>query len=156
MNDTIEELLNAVEYYKTKLKESTYKDLLGVLQEQHGLTMEGMESDKLSKEQQIRDDELVAQEFVNQQRGNLKDITLFNSVVQQDMKPTKIGNIIFYSVQIIEYNTNILYHRVRNDGVDTIRDPDTGVFVVIHGKQSISILEHYGYSFDIFSDMIPI
>lgn len=158
MDATLEDLLNAVEHHANAFKDSKYQELLITLQKTHDKTAEGLAAQKREKERQIREDERVARELAEQllQQGQLQQTPLAQAQIMGSLlPPTTVGNIMYNAPPGINYQADILYHRVRSDGIDTVRNPDTGIFVMIDGTRGIAILDKYGYDYPEFIEMMP-
>jgi len=160
MDSTLADLLSAVEHYGHTINESEYQALLDKLKDTHEKTAEGLASEKREKERQIREDERVAREFQVQAQAQAQvqgGAQLPPPPFQFQIElPTMVKNIMYNCQAGTEYNPNILYHRVRSDGMDTIRNPDTGIFVIVDGKRGLSILDKYEYDYPEFIDMMPL
>lgn len=150
MNTTIENLLNAVEHYSSEITDAEYQDMLLILRGLHDKTMEGLEAEKRERMRQIREDETVARRLLNLDESR----SHIDAPFVQYNESQLVGNIMYYS-KTQTYDPNILYHRLRNDGRHTIRNPRTGIYVVADGKIGLKLLNKYGHTYSDFTANIP-
>jgi hypothetical protein len=139
MNDNLKNLVTALDYYKDKdvMKDSEYMKVYELLSEAHGMSAEGLDSDRRRHESEVRADEAFARELTGNIDGYVSG-------------PILIENVYFYCP--VDYNgpymPEYIYHRCRSDGRDTIRNPRTGIFVLLNGELGSKILDTHHYSVD--------
>lgn len=143
MNPVIENLLGAVENFsdEKRINENMYMELMSLLKKYHNETAEGIDAARKQKEQQERENEEAARELAAQ--NDQTDDTYFEPHIQYEEKT--VGNVVVYaSYTRKEFLPDHVYHQIDFDGRHTIRNPLTGIFVLLDGDRGKRVLQNLG------------
>lgn len=150
MNHYAESILNAIEKNRDSLTDQQYLDYTQKLMKLNSQTEEGLKSDRLQREKQQREDEIIALELHNQlnQTGNFVLMQPLNDTFTEYTE----GIVTYYTklTKAIMFIPDRVYHIINAGGIDCIRNPRTGIFIPHDTPKAINILKSYGLSLDDF------
>lgn len=170
MNPIITDLLNAVEDYQDKITDGMYMDLMNMLQKYHNESAEGIDAERRQREQQLRDDEAAARQIA--QEIHVQDIHTTQGIsathatqvihatqgihASEPHQQVVLGNVFLYYSDLAPYLPDYMYHQVNYDGRHTVRNPKTGIYVLVDGKKGKEVLYEYGYSVSEFYELLAV
>lgn len=157
MDPDIASLLGYIESRRETMTDQQYTHLLTALTTVHEQTEESLRSAQRLKEQQIREDEIVARSMseIQQAPAHRRQSSALNSspttIPNHDMVVKTVkGVTIKYYVQDKKYNSyepGVVYHRMtkKDDAIShRIRNPQTGIYVLYDRDRGKSILLSHG------------
>ena len=151
MDGYIKDLQSAAEHYaevreecpNPPLKEGEYLEFCDMITGYHSKSREGMIREREERERQMREDEAEA-----------RRIASIPSTEGIPGRRSRVGNVMLYSDYEDEYEDGVLYHKVRPDGVHTVRNPSTGIWVILGGPRGELALSRYGLTPTVLRAMI--